>query len=228
MTLPALDEWIAKGVKGASYTVGPRCANPNCNKIAEHAHHILRRSYLAGVYDWVDIDGWIVGNKTGLCFACHNDVTGDVGGHRAAIRIDREHRVFQWCLVIEHGGMIDYAFAGLLEPQPPTPESLSTERATGHPESEACPVCGHRERARRADIPVSTRRRARKSWTVLVPDDEQENGAEVLDTLVENLVPVIPNASATREGRYYVFVPTLVFATMEVGRFVHTMEGVGG
>ena len=228
MTLPALDRQIAFGVKGQTYTVGPRCSNPNCNKIAEHAHHILRRSFLAGAYDWVEIDGWIVGNKTGLCFACHNDVTGDIGGHKTAIRIDTEHRVFQWCLVAEANGEVNYIFAGLLDPQPPTPETLSSERATGHPESEACPLCGHKERARRADIPVSTRRRARKSWTVLVPDDDEEHGAAVLDALVESLAPLVPNADTSRTGRYYVLVPVMTYAVMESERFVTTMEGIGG
>ena len=154
-------------------------------------------------------------------------MTGDVGGHVAAIRIDREHQVFQWCLVSSSGGAVDYIFAGLLDPQPPTPESLpSGEWATGRPESEGCPLCGHKERARRGSS--SLPRRARKSWQVLVPDDEQENGAEVLDTLVENLAPLIPNADSSRTGRFYVLVPVLAFATMESERFVATMEGVGG
>ena len=227
MTLPALDQWIAKGVKGPSYKVGPRCANPQCERIAEHAHHILRRSYLAGVYDWVEIEDWVVGNKTGLCARCHDDVTGDVGGHKAAIRIDLAHRVFQWCLVADYSAdTVDYIFAGLLDPQPPTPESLSSERATGHPESETCPTCGHSMRARR--VSSGGARRARKSWPVLVPDDEQEHGADVLDALVENLVPLIPNADSSRTGRYYVLVPVLAYATMNSENFVATMEGVGG
>jgi hypothetical protein len=226
MTLPALDEYIAKGVKGQPYRVGPRCSNPNCGKIAEHAHHILRRSYLAGVYDWVEIDGWIVGNKTGLCVRCHDDVTGNVGGHKAAIRIDRANRVFQWCLVADHSGQIEYIFAGLLDPQPPTPESLpSGEWATGRPELEGCPLCGHKERARPAQPGP---RRARKTWTVQVPADAEEDGAEVLDSLIENLAPLIPNADTSRTGRYYALVPVLAYATMDSERFVETMEGVGG
>jgi len=227
VTLPALDMWVARGVKGPSYTVGPRCANPQCNRIAEHAHHILRRSYLAGVYDWVEIDDWVVGNKTGLCFRCHNDVTGDVGGHKAAIRINLEHRVFEWCLVTELEGDVEYIFAGLIDPQPPTPESLATKRDAGQPVSDACPMCGHVERARRPSSPPG-KPRARKTWPVLVPDDEQEHGAEVLDTLVENLAPLVPNGDSSRKGRYYVLVPVLAYATMNSENFVQTMEGVGG
>ena len=228
MTLPPVDGDLMFEATGPSYTVGPRCANPNCSNWADHAHHLWRRSKTGNKpVDWIEItDYGVVGNKVGLCWRCHRDVTGSVGGYRAAIRLDRLNRVFQWCLVVEqHGVITDYPFAGLLDPQPPTPDSVALERATGQPESEACPTCGHIERAR-PSVP-SSQRRARKSWIVLVPDDEQEHGAEVLDSLVEQLAPLIPNADASRTGRYYVLVPVLAYAAMAPHRFIETLTGVG-
>jgi len=225
VTLPPLDADIAFSAEGPDYKVGPHCSNPNCSRLADHAHHIFRRTKMGKPVDWVEVEGWVVANKTGLCWRCHNDVTGEVGGHKAAIRLDLERHVFQWCLVVlERGLVTDYPFAGLLDPQPPTPESLALERATGQPESEACPRCGHVKRARAVHRGPA---RARKTWPVLVPDDEQEHGADVLDALVETLAPMIPNADTTRAGRYYVLVPVLAYAAMDTKRFLETLEGVG-
>ena len=50
----------------------------------------------------------------------------------------------------------------------------------------------------------------------------------MLDSLIENLAPFVPNADGSAEGRYYVLVPVLTYAQMNVKNFVETMEGVGG
>lgn len=227
MTLPALDEWVAVGVAGPQYAVGPKCSNPNCNRWAEHAHHILRRSFLAGDFKWVEIDGWVVQNLTGLCPRCHADVTGDVGGHKAAIRINVERREFWWNLVSTPGGVVSYHQSGLLDPQPLALEALA-ERTSGQTVEvpETCPTCGHARRRRSSSLSEGERRR-RKTWNVKVPVDE-EDGAYILDTLIENLAPLCPSGDASATGRYYVLVPVLAYATMDVERFVQTMEGVGG
>ena len=70
--------------------------------------------------------------------------------------------------------------------------------------------------------------RRRKTWTVKVPADAEEDGAEVLDSLVENLVHLVPNSDSSASGRYYVLVPALAYSLMDTGRFVQTMTGVGG
>jgi hypothetical protein len=227
VTLAALDSWLVKGVKLGpkyDYKVGPRCSNPECRRFAEHAHHIVRRSALAGDYAWVEIDGKVVANKTGLCVPCHNDITGEVGGHKAAIRwIDG---LFVWCLVSTGGhglGEISYHPVGPIEPQPPTPDLLAEQ--PGNPvESDHCPMCGQIKRRRRAD---ATRRR-RKTWIVKVPDESVEDGADVLDTLVENLALIIPNADAGMAGRYYVLVHSLAYSTMHSANFAQTLTGEGG
>lgn len=228
MTLPAVDRWDVRGVEGPAYKVGPRCSNPNCGKIAEHAHHIIRRSQLAKDYDWAAIGGFVIGNKTGLCAACHDDVTGVGGGHKAAIRWIQGD--FWWCLVgfPNEPATPEYHPVAPIQPQPPTPESLaSTDDSQASDKGpESCPFCGQEKRRRRSTPRVG--RRHRKSWTVLVPDEAIEDGADVLDSLVTNLAPVIPNADDSATGRYYVIVAALAHALIDSKGLAKSLSGRGG
>src|SRR4029077_11390368 len=78
-----------RGVDGPEYKVGPRCCNPACVRFAEHAHHVFARSdkRLKKPYAWVEIKGQRYQNLVGVCPDCHDDLTGGVGGHKAAIMI---------------------------------------------------------------------------------------------------------------------------------------------
>lgn len=225
MTLPPFDSDDVHGVEGPDYKVGPSCANPKCEHLADHAHHIWRASKVANAprNAWVAVDGFVVGNKTGLCWRCHNDVTGEGGGHKAAIRWIQGD--FWWCLVSGEKPNLHYHPVAWIQPQPPTPAQLATDdpRAsdTGSPES--CPFCGQ-ERKRRS-APTRVGRRKRKRWTVLVPDEEIENGADVLDSLISNLAPLVPNADNTSSGRYYVLVQALAYSMISGEDFVASFEG---
>lgn len=225
MTLPPTDHWNVRGIKGPDYKVGPRCSNPYCGKLADHAHHIWRRSRIGGDYPWVDVAGFIVANLTALCAGCHDDVTGVGGGHKAAIRFDEQH-LFHWCLIGGDPGSPEYRPVGLVTPQPPTPELLATltpDQGTGS--EEGCPFCGQLTRRRPRAGALGRRR---KTWLVKVPEGAEEDGAEVLDALIDNLAPLVPNADASTVGRYYVLVPVLAYAQMNARNFVETMEGIGG
>lgn len=225
MTLPAIDSWNVRGLEGPAYKVGPRCSNPNCSKIAEHGHHIVRRSQLVKDYDWISIDGYTIGNKTGLCAACHNDITGMVGGHKAAIRWETDDRRFWWSLLGPEG-LGRYMLVAPLTYQPPTPDSLATDdpRASDTGDPESCPFCGQHQRRRPAVTPRVGRRR-RKRWTVLVPDEAIEDGADVLDSLIANLAPVVPNGDASATGRYYIIVAALAHALMDSEALVASFQG---
>jgi hypothetical protein len=216
MTLAPSETYKVRGLKGPAYQVGPGCSNPNCASYADDPHHIWSRRKLGGPFDWVEVEERTFANKTGVCRPCHDDLTGRVGGHRAAI--EYEDGLFFWALVNDQGSQR----TGLLDPQPPTPENLS--RALGHsPESEACPFCGQPPR-RRAERSALARRR--KSWIVKVPDDA-EDGAEILDTLVDDIgltIGVDPVAS----GRYYILLPALYHACQSKAAFVESLKGVGG
>src|SRR5262245_17540556 len=95
-----------RGVEGPEYTVGPKCCNPGCNRYAEHAHHIFRRtdSRLGGPFAWVEIKGAVYQNLAPICARCHNDISGPVGGYKAAIKIlgDDYDWTWYWCSVAHH------------------------------------------------------------------------------------------------------------------------------
>lgn len=225
MTLPLVDTWQVRGVKGKPYTVGPKCSNPTCSRWAEHAHHMVRRSQLGGDFNYVEIDGKIHPNLCGLCPQCHDDITGRTGGHKAAIRLI--DGIFYWTAIEQTpSGQVVYLPFLPLDPQPPDPEQ--TQRASTHTaDSEHCPFCGQTRRRRSTSTPAEVAgRRRRKSWTIKVPDDT-EDGAGILDALIDDaalLMGIEPNAT----GRYYVVVPALVFMHQHWQEFADSLEGVGG
>src|SRR5262249_25087938 len=146
----------------------------------------------------------------------------------AAIRFDEG--LFVWCDVFDGGvggDKVTYQPVAPLFPQPPTPDSLA-ERTPGTGESESCPFCGQEKRRRRPSASSPQGRRRRKPWTVLAPDDS-EDGAEVLDTLVDELAPLLgyhtDDAKRLRQLRYFVLVPTLVYAHHNRADLVEAMKG---
>jgi hypothetical protein len=211
-----------RGIKGQAYRVGPYCSNPRCRRIAEHAHHMARRTALGGDFAWIELAGVVLPNLTGLCAHCHDLVTGVVGGHKAAIRyIDG---VFVWCdLDVSSDNVIRYIPVAPLDPQPPpTPEQAAERDSEPESESELCPACGQKRRRRRHAIPSGRRRR--KSWCIKVPDDA-EDGAEILDALLDDLAPLL-HVEPSQVGRYYVVVPVLAYAQLNKRDFVTSLEGV--
>lgn len=221
MTLSPLEGLhFVKGVKGTAYKVGPVCANPGCNRFADHAHHIFRRSQLAGDYAWVELENQVYPNLCGLCVACHNDVTGDVGGHKAAIKLGVASGSYFWNIVHVEHGVVCYEHVGRLDPHPPTPQSLTEERALGQEDrvSEHCPFCGQTKRRRRDTAGPTTRRR-RKTWTVSVPDDA-EDGAEILDTFVDEVATLLGAGEwDERNRRYWALVHVLAWAMQQREQF---------
>lgn len=225
MTLPVVDSWDLKGLEGPKYKVGPTCSNPSCKRWAEHAHHLVRRSQLKGVFDWVEIEGVVYPNLCGLCAECHDLITGRVGGHKAAIRLNAKERLFYWADIVEspQTNWITYLPFKPLDPHPPAPDSLAS-RASNEEEPEACPYCGQAKTRRRAATPPGGARR-RKSWAIKVPDDA-EDGAEILDTLVDDLAPHL-HVEPSQTGRYYIVVPSLVYVHQNLGTFLDSLRGVG-
>jgi hypothetical protein len=227
MTRLPIDGDQVRGVAGPDYKVGPRCCNPRCRRIAEHAHHIWPRSYLRGQpKNWVELpDGRVIGNKCAVCSECHLMLTGDIGGHKAAIRVGIEDLRLWWCKTAGENGSMTYEPLDPIDPQPPTREALVASPADV--ESDDCPTCGQ-PRARRRPSPAG-RRRARKTWPVKVPDDAEENGAEVLDSLTEDLAPLLglhpDDRGGYASGRYYVLVPALYFAQTKRDEFVRSILG---
>lgn len=206
MTLSPTESRQVRGVSGPAYKVGPRCSNPGCERWADDGHHIWRRSLLGGPFDWVEFEGKVLANRTGVCRRCHDDLTCD----RARIVYQGEE--FFWA--------VDET-AALLDPQPPTPQTLSSDHS---PASEPCPFCG--QPPRRRVSPTTLRARRRKTWRVLVPDDA-EDGAEILDTLIADIgltLGVDPAVS----GRYHILLPVLYHACQSKAALVNSLKGIGG
>ena len=223
MTLDILDEdWQLQGLDGTSYKVGPRCANPSCIRNAEHAHHMVRRTKYGKPYNWIRLpDDTIRGNLVGLCPYCHEMVTGPIGGHQAAIRF--EDGVFYWCDVEEQDGRIDYLPIAPIDPQPPTPE-IAAVASKAETESENCPTCGQR---RRRSATGTMERRRRTTWTMDVPDDH-EQGAEILDTLADDLAIKLGFANErSRLRRYHAVWHALVFTQQHMKLFAQDLAGRG-
>jgi len=77
------------------YELGDYCMVPGCENLREKGdgHHVWRRSNQTKSW-WVELeDGTLVPNRVGLCPECHRAVTGEVGGHKAKIVLDKLGRL---------------------------------------------------------------------------------------------------------------------------------------
>lgn len=88
--LPMESRLVLPDVTGDPYSVvdARPCAVPSCTKAATDAHHLWRRSFMAGAYDWVsltELDNLIVPNKVGLCHDHHMELDSSIGGQKAFI-----------------------------------------------------------------------------------------------------------------------------------------------
>lgn len=214
------------------YDISVLCCHPHCSKPATEGHHMWRRSFTIGPYDWVRLwDGTVVGNVVGLCMLHHNDITGNRS--KIIMQEDFDADSTGWYFAYYQQA----SFQGPLKPQPRmfspslpdspgTPRDLSREVQHDHdtPDDKAtCPTCHQRVR------PVIVNKRegvkARKSWTVTVPADRSEDGADVLDTLLESarmqMDAVGLSYGPERNVRYYILSTAL-------GLFVQHFDQLAG
>ena len=206
-----LQAWDVKPVEGAGYVANSICARPECNLIAAERHHLWRRSFLGGDYSYVELpDGAVVGNIVFLCNQHHRQITEN----RALISfIDG---VFYWidkatemplswqpdffCTMADF--LADRADPGIRDSKP-----LEEKRA---PKPGVCQACGqplpHRKTKREE-------RKFRKTWSVSVPVDQQENGAEVLDENLEHARQLFAEAGlpygSVETAKYFVLSTAL-------------------
>lgn len=123
-----------------TYQIVPVCAAPGCDKVPDDPHEVWSRANAGGFTSWVEVDGRWVGNRVGLCRPHHEAVTGEIGGHKAAITYDAETHGLIWLDLVERT-------AARLDPHPPITE-LSDE--TGSDDKTV-------ERARKATEAARTR-----------------------------------------------------------------------
>lgn len=178
MTLLPHENRNVKGLEGPSFPIynpGPLCSNPLCSRPSTQAHHLWRRSFLAGPYAWVELwDGKIVGNLSPICTICHLAITDG----EAQIVWTGER--FLW---LSEGEII-----APLSPQPPIHGApiapVTRHSAPGPAAVDRCNECG-RPLPHAHDDEKKEPARRRKTWVVTVPDDAQEDGALTLDVLLD-------------------------------------------
>jgi hypothetical protein len=212
-----------RGVKGAPVELSQWCVAPGCLSLAQQRHHLWPKSYLRGQpFEWVEVAGKVMPNSVGLCVAHHGQVTGEVGGHTAKIVYDVDLGLFEWHTRGTADEYRPWEKVGLLRNQgllEPEPEAKRVRREEG-----LCPTCGRAQPHEKRTTQNSLPKRKAKTWSLLVPDDA-ENGADVLDTLVEDLAVLMGlEPSSPRLIRYHVLAPTLIWVTMHKSEFVADWE----
>lgn len=207
MTLLPHEDWSVAGVEGDRYTVGPYCQAPGCKRPVDHKHHLWRRSFIGGDYWWVrvPINGGTktIRNVVGLCWHHHEDVTGTGGGHKAWVRWIPEAQHFIW---MENDGYDHWIQTGTLS-LPALPEPAPDQE-----EAERCPTCGKLQKVKHDHEPQP--KRARKTWTVQVPAD-QEDGAAILDELVEACAEVFGHDEYKSALRRYFTVSQALIVVLQ-------------
>lgn len=215
MTLLPSSDFGVRGVLGPAYEVGERCSVPDCGHRSAHGHHLWPRSFLRGQpYEYVQLpEGTVIANKTGLCSQHHDEVTGEVGGHRA--RIVFTSGLFFW----EHRRNRLSDIWDRVGPIYPQPSGVSTKVDTPVDTEEVCPTCGHHTKPRKPGP-----KRESKTWTVDVPTDG-ELGADVLDEFVLWVAEALGfDDERSRLRRYHALVNLLIWAIQRREEFLADLK----
>lgn len=205
--------------------VGAMCAAPGCSHTAEPGgHHLFSRALMGGAFDWVRLPGgYIVGNKVPLCMDHHHLITVNKR------KIVYDDAAFWWEDDPNYAEPVKLKFQPpLISPEPElTQESYMNEDEARHNVTE--PVVEehhHEEPVERAICPTCERPmpkpkiesdeeapRLRKTWAVAVPADNQEDGADVLDELLEGIREKFESAGLSygegKKVKYFVLATAL-------------------
>jgi hypothetical protein len=205
MTLSPFVSRRVKGLEGPEYPklkVGPLCAAPGCSRIADHAHHLVRRSAIGGDFAWVEVED--EGTFFNLCALCHV--------HHLAITDNKAQIKWTGTNFVWNDGLM---VGVLINPQPPAwgregggeaeergADSSGVAAPVGPAAVEKCPEC--LRALPREKLPGEKReaKKNRKSWTVAVPVDAREDGAETLDVLLSACADLFGH-SDSKKLRFY-------------------------
>jgi hypothetical protein len=221
VTLAPVVNPTIRGVAGPPGKLGFWCATPGCGQPAQQRHHLWPKSFLRNQpYEWVEVDGLLLQNSTGLCITDHNAVTGGPGGHQAHIRWNSGLQMLEWWQ--NEGGLEDeWVCYGPLKDA--SEEILQTEAAVERVKEDLCPSCGRPSRKEPSDLP----KRKTKSWTVSVPDDA-EDGAAVLDEYVDDLSVALGFGDESKGvRRFHVLANVLLWVVQMKPEFLADWEDAG-
>jgi hypothetical protein len=228
-TLLPAEDWRVEGLEGDSYKVGPNCERPGCKRFVDHQHHLWRRSFLGRPkrhseedYRWVRLpNGDTVRNVIGLCWQHHEMVTGRPGGHQAWVKWVPDSHEFQW---LERDA-IDNEWREIGTLSLPAPTEAAPNGTPGREaERPRCPTCGRVQKKPEPEHEPGPKR-PRASWTVKVPADH-EDGAAVLDELVEGVADLMGAGEWGTWKRYHAVVSALAFTLQNAGTFGQEWLGV--
>lgn len=207
--------------------IGSQCAHPYCSETRNlEKHHLWRRSFLGGAFDWVELwDGTVVANVVYLCRKHHLQVTEN----KVSVEWDLA-RGFYW---VDDNSSINrhlYPHPQIIvsdskherhedEPDPYrhagsalgglTESSGNAYVVSGH-EAFGVPMIrpplpGEECRLCERKVPEKKKREPAKKRTTLtfrVPKDAQEDGAEVLSELIVEVEKVLRPGEEPRPGYY--------------------------
>lgn len=243
MTRLPLESRDVQGVDGPEYPLNLVCPVPGCGLETTETHHLFRRSFLAGDYTWVRLpmmpDNIMMGNLIRLCNHHHHMVTINA----AWLRLE-DDGVLTW------SDMVALPEPLLFQPplsKRPGVDVLSdldgeVEQPDGDHQAEDAadrsPLVGHEATVPGTELdgtcptclrPLPHKKeehekaRVRRTWSVTVPKDEREDGAETLDTLLE-----AARETMARAGLPYGAEETVKFfvLTAALGLFVQHAEDV--
>lgn len=194
-------EGVAVDADHPDYKVPSICGAPGCAKFSDHAHHLFSRGLMGGAHTWIRLpDGTETGNLVPLCYHHHEKVTNN------EIHIMYENGSYIWDdgykllpmswqpprkpvyvdprelarskLTVELPDPNKRLHLPRKESGPP-PEEQTTET-----EKPVCPSCGRSLPKPKLDTP-SEEKKVRKTWAIAVPWTVEEDGADVLDALLE-------------------------------------------
>jgi hypothetical protein len=193
MTLAPDEDRRSEGIDGPAYETNLICPVPGCDASrALERHHLWRRSDIGGDKWWVKTsDGKIHGNCVKFCSFHHRELTDNIA---KITYVDGE---FFWHDILSP--------IQLLLWQPPQLDAyLDHERpeesdddadlrlveklgaahvlAPGH-QPDVCPTCLRKLPQPKSEKPEE--KKVRKTWSVAVPLDQWEDGAQVIDTLLD-------------------------------------------
>lgn len=204
--LPAAQQYIGKGVDLPAPDMPDVCCNPKCDAPAFELHHVTRRSYLAGPFNYVDLFGRVWLNVAQVCRSCHDDLEQN----RVLItaNLKGSSGFYSWAglplnpypnPVLEDGestGVFPPFHAkpgGADSPSSSTGESNPSSNVRGgtdgtHGEEgrapvlpgSTCPECN-----RRVPLPRKPSSPKTKVYGMRIPTDEVETFAELVDSAAE-------------------------------------------
>jgi hypothetical protein len=173
-----------EAIDGPRYSLNVICPVPGCNDSRSlQRHHLWRKSDVIGDRWWVKTsDDKLHGNCVKVCRFHHREITDNIA------RIAYEDGLFYWQDILSEPQLLDW--------QPPSefpvgddPDVVLVEKlgadhvlAPGH-SPDVCPTCLRKLPQPKSENPEE--KKVRKTWSVAVPLDHWEDGAQVIDTLLD-------------------------------------------